>query len=116
MKKIISILTLIFVSNSFSQNAKLVNVEGFKKEISNKSVQLIDVRTPNEFNFGHINNAININFNDPNFKTNIEILDKNKTVYLYCQAGGRSAKASKNLINSGFKKVVELEGGYNLWR
>ena len=88
----------------------------FKKEISKKGIQLIDVRTPEEFNAGHIPNAININFMSSDFKTQISKLNKNKAVYVYCQAGGRSAKASKMFLENGFKEVHDLKGGFGGWK
>jgi rhodanese-related sulfurtransferase len=81
-----------------------------------KDIQLIDVRTPEEFSEGHINDAININFYDDNFIEEMSSkLDKSKPVYVYCRSGGRSGKASKKLEAAGFTKVYDLEGGFMNW-
>jgi len=77
--------------------------------------QLIDVRTPDEYNAGAIGNATNINFFDADFKQQIEKLDKTKPVMIYCQSGGRSGKALKQLNEMGFKAVYELKTGYGGW-
>ena len=79
-------------------------------------VQLVDVRTFNEYNSGHIKNAIHIDFfNTSNFKKSFEKLDKDKPVYLYCRSGARSQKAARKLIAMGFSKIYDLKGGYMRW-
>lgn len=88
----------------------------FKDGIANPNIQLIDVRTPKEYDEGHINDAILIDFLADNFKEEIQTLDKNKPVYLYCRSGGRSGKASKLMEELGFTKIRDLEGGYNNWK
>jgi len=86
--------------------------EEFKAAISNKKVQLVDVRTADEFSEGYINRAINIDYNEADFKERIGKLNKAQAVYLYCQSGGRSHEAAKLLKNLGFKYIYELEAGY----
>lgn len=112
----ISIFSLfISCSDSFSQNQRL-SVADFENKINSlKNEQLIDVRTPEEYNAGHIPNAININFNDPAFQSNIQKLDKQKPILLYCAAGGRSARALKIVNDLKFKEVYELSVGFNGW-
>lgn len=86
-------------------------------ELSQNDIEngtLIDVRTPEEYNAGYIDKAININWFDRDFKKQIEKIDKNKTVYLYCKMGGRSAKAAIILIDKEYE-VVDLIGGYETW-
>ncbi len=79
-------------------------------------VYLVDVRTPDEYAAGHIKGSVNIDIQDSNFENKISKMDKDKTVYVYCKAGGRSAKAQKMLQNMGFKHVVNLEGGFDQWK
>ncbi len=80
------------------------------------SPQLIDVRTPREYDTGHIENAVNIDFLSPDFEEKILAqLDKDKPVFVYCQVGGRSAKAATVLKKQGFKTIYELKGGYAVW-
>jgi len=78
--------------------------------------QLVDVRTPSEFSGGHLDGAININFNDASFDTRIGQLDKAKPVFIYCQAGGRSGKAYKKMKAMGFETVYDMEGGYGEYK
>jgi rhodanese-related sulfurtransferase len=77
---------------------------------------LVDVRTPVEYQTGHIANAANINFNDPSFKENMDKLDKSKPIAVYCAAGGRSGKSAALLTQMGFKTVYDLQGGMGAWK
>lgn len=78
-----------------------------------KDAILIDVRTPEEYAEGHLENAKNINWYDADFAEQFKSMDKGKTVYVYCKVGGRSAKAQEKLKSLGFENVVNLEGGYD---
>jgi thioredoxin len=117
LKSIIATLIIILsISCSNSQNFKSVNVETFKTTLENTNdVQLIDVRTEDEFNGGHIKNAKNISIASENWNSSIGNLDKTKPVLVYCLSGGRSKKAATELKELGFKEVIELDGGYLAW-
>ncbi len=75
------------------------------------NAQLLDVRTPKEWTAGKIESSKCMNFMDVDFKQQVEKLDKNKPVFVYCAVGGRSAKASQILKESGFKVIYNLQGG-----
>jgi rhodanese-related sulfurtransferase len=78
---------------------------------------LLDVRTIEEFNAAHIANALQANWNNESeFATRTNHLDKEKPLYIYCQAGGRSAAANNWLQKQGFKNIVELSGGMIAWK
>ena len=77
--------------------------------------QILDVRTPEEFEAGHIDNAVNINWFDLNFISKVEKLDKTKAVFVYCKSGGRSQKAAEKLEELGFKTIYNLKGGILKW-
>lgn len=72
---------------------------------------LLDVRTPAEFALGHLDGAINIDFENPNFTSEIQKLDKKKPYFLYCRSGNRSGQATAILKREGFEKVYDLQGG-----
>jgi thioredoxin len=80
------------------------------------NAQLVDVRTPEEFGKGHLNQALNIDWNGDNFEAEISKLDKTKPVFVYCLAGSRSAAAAEKMRSMGFKEVYELIGGIIKWR
>ena len=75
---------------------------------------LVDVRTPEEYDLGHLDDAININWHDPDFSDQVRALGKGKTIYVYCKKGGRSARAAR-LLNSLGYDVVDLQGGYDAY-
>lgn len=77
---------------------------------------LLDVRTPEEFNDGNIPNSVNIDFESEEFDSLIQDLDREKTYYIYCQAGGRSTEASAKMQEAGFKNVVNLQDGYSAYK
>lgn len=94
----------------------ILPVESFKDSLQAKKRLLIDVRTADEFNAGHISQAQHIDFlQTEHFKKEAEKLDKNTPVYLYCRSGNRSGKASKVLEELGFKTIYDLKGGYLKW-
>lgn len=76
---------------------------------------LLDVRTPEEYRQGHLESALNINWFDSDFEYQFENFNKDKTIYVYCMKGGRSAKAKNKLLALGFNEVIDLEGGYDAW-
>jgi rhodanese-related sulfurtransferase len=93
-----------------------VDAAKFSKAIAAPDAQILDVRTAGEFQSGHIANALQANWLDPKeFKNRTQHLDKSKTVYIYCQSGGRSASAQTALLQEGYQ-VVNLEGGISNWR
>lgn len=94
-----------------------VSVSKFAEIISDTAnVIRLDVRTADEYNAGHIENAMNIDVLQDNFENNaLSTLPKDKTIALYCRSGKRSKKAAEILSKNGYK-VVELGTGYNSWK
>ena len=119
MKNIIFLFVFTFFTvSTFAQKSgeiKVIDPSAFKKEITTKKVQLVDVRTPKEYKEGHIKGAKNIDFFSEKFSRKFKKFDKNKPVYIYCRSGNRSAKAAVKLSEMGFSTIIDLEGGYNAW-
>ena len=120
MKNILFIILTLFGLNGCmnAQNKDYVNmdVERFAEYLSNDDVQLVDVRTPEEYAEGHIAGSKNINVFDSDFVNEAEkILDKSKPVAVYCRSGKRSADAARELTENGFY-VTNLEGGILAWK
>ena len=86
-----------------------------QKILSTDSGVVLDVRTPGEYAQGYINRAVNINYNGGDFENTVDKLDKNKTYFVYCYAGGRSGKAARYMRSNGFTKVYELNDGLVSW-
>jgi len=104
-------------ANTNSTSIELtISTTAFSKAIAQNGAQILDVRTASEYQSGHIANALQANWLDPKeFKNRTQHLDKSKTIYIYCQSGGRSASAQTALMQDGFK-VVNLEGGMSNWK
>ncbi|WP_452227828.1 rhodanese-like domain-containing protein [Lacinutrix sp. MEBiC02404] len=114
MKYIISIFfitTLLGLNSTESSVITVLSSEDFKGQTENLNVQLIDVRTPREYETGHISEAINIDFYANNFSLEFNKLNKDQAVYIYCRSGRRSSKASKKLEAMGFTEIYDLKGG-----
>ena len=97
--------------------AKLSNVKAdqFNKLRVQDDIELLDVRTKEEYDAGHIKNAKNINVQDSSFRSEIDKLDKTKTILVYCRSGKRSTAAVETLKEAGFNKIINLEGGILSW-
>lgn len=72
---------------------------------------ILDVRTEQEFTGSHLENAINLDYNAPDFQTQLQSLDKTKPYLVYCAVGGRSNKASRLMQEMGFLRVYNVAGG-----
>lgn len=113
---LMSIFMLIVACKSQDESNEIINisVEQLKSKLNDK-IQLVDVRTPTEWEKGIIENAIKISVTSDDFETKaLEILDIKIPVYVYCKSGGRSLIAAKMLLEKGFK-AYNVEGGYIEW-
>lgn len=98
-------------------NKTELSPDAFQQQIAQKDVQVLDVRTPGEYQKGHIANSLQADWNDrPQFIDRVAALDKTKPVYVYCLAGGRSAAAAEWMRANGYATVVGLKGGINAWK
>ena len=108
----IKLLNSLFGINSkANNNINVLEVSVFKQAVSKNKVQLIDVRTANEYHANRIKKAKNIDIFSSKFTLEVNKLDKEKPVYVYCRSGGRSKRASKTLSKLGFKEIYDLKGG-----
>jgi phage shock protein E len=98
-----------------NEATKKVDPVEFSEVIAQPGVIILDVRTPEEFNAGHIENAININVADSNFSSEVSKLDKNATVAVYCRSANRSAVATKEMSELGFTDMYDMQGGIIDW-
>ena len=98
-----------------SAEIKLVSAEEMQYILQQEDVQLVDVRSSEDYERGHIANSQNIDFSSPTFEEDVKKLDKSKPVILYCKSGKRSAECAKKLKEAGFKKIYDLDGGISKW-
>ncbi len=92
-----------------------IGVDAFEQKLGEQDVQLVDVRTPQEFSEGHLKNAANFDIYEPDFTSHFAELDKEKPVLVYCRSGKRSADAAALLEEAGFKEIYNLDGGILRW-
>jgi len=119
LKKILFVAIMVFSFSFCSLKQEFISYTPaeFEKFIQeDKSVQLVDVRRSDEFEAGHIENALLINVLDSlTFmdKANA-MLDKSRPVAVYCRSGKRSKDAARKLSRKGYK-VFDLDSGYLGW-
>lgn len=102
-------------SNAQTAQIKRITNDELKELLSNSSVQLVDVRTPQEYNQGHIGDAQLIDFMRPDFKEKVSKLDKDQPIVVYCAVGGRSYQSTEVLKSLGFKEIYDLKRGIAGW-
>ena len=120
IKKIIySIVSLVLVScSSDSVEAQViynVNSLEFNKLVKSEEGIILDVRTIDEVNKGHIEDATNIDFYASDFTAKLDLIRKDVPIYVYCRSGGRSSKTVAKMQELGFHKVYNLLGGFGAW-
>jgi len=96
---------------------KNLDSKAWEEELNaDENAVILDVRTPDEYEEKHIANSTLINVQEPQqFMSEVEKLDKNKSYFVYCKSGGRSMMACQIMLQSGFKNVVNLDGGITDW-
>lgn len=100
-----------------SKEIKVISPQEVRDAVYDQNAhQLIDVRTLDEFNEGHLKNAQNICVTSDDFEERISKLDKDQPIYLYCRSGKRSARAAEILKDLGFKEIYDMEGGILKWQ
>ncbi len=115
MRKLL-LSTFLIISIYAKAQVPAVKPAEFSSAIKAQNIQVLDVRTADEFKSGHLPHALQANWlNKTEFNDRTQHLDKNKTVYIYCLSGGRSAAAGAALMAQGYK-VVNMEGGINGWK
>jgi rhodanese-related sulfurtransferase len=117
MKKVIALFAsvLLLTGCSTSSSTNNLSVTEFSSKTAESGVVTLDVRTPGEFNEGHVEGAQLIDFQSGNFENEIATLDKSKTYAVYCRSGSRSGQAVKVMSDAGFTSVYNLNGGVIDW-
>jgi rhodanese-related sulfurtransferase len=79
------------------------------------SALVVDVRTPGEFARGHLEGAVNVDYNAADFAERVAGLPRDQPVLVHCQSGGRSRAALAAFTGAGFTDVHHLDGGFGAW-
>jgi rhodanese-related sulfurtransferase len=77
---------------------------------------ILDIRTPKEYQSGHIENSIMIDFYSKTFAADVNRLDKEKTYFIYCRSGNRSKRSMGLFKKLKFQKIYHLSSGINSWK
>ncbi len=86
-----------------------------QEKLDDPDFTIIDVRTPDEYDIGHVNGAINIDYNSDDFKDKLATLDKSVEYLVYCRSGNRSSGAVKVMEELGFTMIYHMVGGIIDW-
>ncbi|MBM23395.1 MAG: rhodanese [Gammaproteobacteria bacterium] len=117
MKKLTLFLGMLFCSNILAE-VELIDSQELKKRIENSKEELIllDVRTLEEYQSGHIKNSINIPHDQ--LILNINVLDqyRNQPIVVFCRSGRRAQLVIETLIENKFDQIVDLEGDIVAWK
>lgn len=92
------------------------NVATCKQLIDSTDAVVLDVRTPDEWEKGHLANATFIDFYQGDFADKVAQLDKERTYIVYCAVGGRSAQAANQMRDMGFTHIINMKGGIKDWQ
>lgn len=110
------IISFIVVSCHSQTAVQTIDVTSYSAKINTiPKAQILDVRTPEEYAAGHIENSDNVNWLGNTFVALTDKYDKTKPVFVYCKSGGRSLKASEKLAELGFTTIYNLDGGMLKW-
>jgi thioredoxin 1 len=121
IQKSLLLFTILLCATIFSfaqkKTAKTLDINEYESSLkATKNVQLIDVRTPEEYSSGHLTDAQNVNYYDTDFRDQLNLLDKSKPSFIYCKSGSRSASAMEIMEEVGFKEIYNLKGGIMAWQ
>ena len=119
---IFAIVTWLFLgiaaaqTNAFKDIAPKEASELIKKNSGNPNFVIMDVRTPEEYMEGYIENSVNINYLGKIFRNEALKLDRTKIYLLYCRSGRRSKEVQDIMKGLGFKEVYNMPGGILQWQ
>ena len=98
------------------QNGTLISPQQVKNAVDAKEkITIVDVRRPEEYKTGHLNNSILLTLDTINTKAAQTLPDKNQMLYVYCRTGKRSAQAVIHLQKMGYANVHSMDGGITAW-
>ena len=108
-------LLLIYSCQIFESNQINEITDAQFTEIQDTDYILVDVRTAEEYESGHIQDAVNFDFYSESFQNDILTLDKSSSIILYCRTQNRSIKTANYLKENGCKEISVIAGGITSW-
>ena len=117
-KLLLPVLALLFCS--FTTITAQTKVEVNSKQVNSmlqkdKKWIVLDVRSAEEFNSGHIKGAVNIDIRQPDAFSKIDKLNKNAKYIVHCRTNHRSGMAVEHMMQSGFKNIYQMMDGWSGW-
>ncbi|HKH60899.1 MAG TPA: thioredoxin domain-containing protein [Flavitalea sp.] len=110
-------ISLFFIAATSGQEKPVLSAAEFHQQIKRAGIQLLDVRTAQEYSAGHIQHSFLADWtSQEQFQQRVQYLDKTKPLYVYCGSGVRSSNAAKWLRANGFQQVFELQNGIIGWK
>lgn len=116
MRWFVLALVAVACGTAPAQDVKKISNEELVELMKKPDVQLVDIRTPAEVALGFIKGAEKINFFDDDFEAQMDKLDKDKPLAVYCRSGGRSGDSIDKLKALGFKEIYDVTGGFSTWK
>ena len=111
---LVIVLILFFISNSKKGGTK-ISCQSLISLSNQDQALIVDLRSSEAFNSGHITASINIPLNDVSRRSN-EIISSSKSIVLVCETGSSSTNAGETLKKEGLKDIFILRGGINEWK
>lgn len=122
MKKILLLILFVNVFQLYAEGTKITDLDAkqaylvIQEQAKNPAFVIIDIRTPDEYNRGHIEGAVNIDFYGGAFDEEVSRLDKTKNYFIYCRSGNRSSQALSIFKKYPFKEIYHLKNGIIDWQ
>ncbi|UXP31367.1 rhodanese-like domain-containing protein [Reichenbachiella agarivorans] len=118
MKTIYTIfIALLFMLSCAGHKVETISAKEFQEKYKTQSeAVLLDLRTSEEISEGMIEGATQLDFHNPEFNDELLELDRSKTYFVYCAAGGRSGRTAQIMRENGFTSVYDLDGGISNWK
>jgi len=116
MKNLFFIILISSCSINDNDLYSSISIDKITSALELENSIILDVRTEEEILKGYITDATFIDYYSNDFKNKVDLIDKEKVIYIYCKSGGRSLKASKIISQMGFSEVFNLEGGFMRWK
>ena len=110
------LISILISSCAIGQITNDIDIDEFRKKMVSEKYVLVDVRTEKEFDDGHIEDALNIDYFSDTFSHEISNIGLENPVLVYCRSGNRSGKSMKIMSDLGFKEVYNLIGGIKGWK
>jgi len=117
-KLLLPVLVLLFCSFTTITAQNKVSVSSKQASsmlLKDKKIIVLDVRTAEEFSYGHIKGALNIDIRQPDAFSKIDKLNKNAKYIVHCRTNHRSGIAVNHMIQSGFKNIYQMMDGWSGW-